>query len=251
MPAITQTNSFLQTIDIGLRGLLYTKFEDILSLPSVNKGVILYPKDIALRKMAEKKGNVELDFINVWRTEVGPDWSRMNTPAARRGASMNYLPDDETKSYIAMVKRVPVKLKYDVSLWTTGEEKAHQMIERYLWWQFALPALPLNYVVAFDDIDFEYPINLHLHFGPLKDEGTIREMYNKGRIFCMTAPVEIDGYIFAAEAVPVIHKIVLTTYDKDSLDSIDEMNAVVVEDSNQEVELESALRLFVREYTAN
>ena len=68
--------SFLNTIDLGLRALLFDKYDDILSLENVNRGVIIYPKEVAFRMISEKKGSMISEFINFWRIKTAPSWSR-------------------------------------------------------------------------------------------------------------------------------------------------------------------------------
>ena len=246
-PTITVKTSFLQTIDIGLRGLLFSKFGDILELDTVKQGVVLYPKEIALREMAERRDRTELEFINLWRSSVAPDWKRMVTPVAQRGMLMEYV-DSSTKTDIARVKAMPVHLEYDVWFWTKYIERLNLIAERYLFWQQNDPNLSLNFDVKYDLVDHSYPIDLDLHFGPLVDESTEAEKYDKGSIYILNTPIKIDGYVFIADSVKTIKRITLTWYDKDDLNTTAEINEVIVEDSNQDVELEVALRLTTLEH---
>lgn len=246
-PTITVKTSFLQTIDIGLRGLLFTKFRDILDLETVRKGVILFPKEIALREMAERRGRTELEFMNVWRTSTAPDWKRMVTPVAQRGLLMEYL-DESTKTDIARIKAMPVHLEYDVWFWTKYVDRLSEIAERYLFWQQDDPNLHLDFDVKYDLVEHSYPIGLDMHFGPLTDESTVAEKYDKGTMFILKTPVTIDGYIFVADSVKTVKRITLTMYDKDNLTTRANINEVIVEDSNQDVELEIALRLLTIEH---
>ena len=236
MASVSTTTSFLQTIDIGIRGLLYTKFHDILNLENINKGVILYPKEIALREMGEKRGQPEVEMINLWRIKVAPDWARMRTPAARRGIKVAHTND--TKVETITVKSIPVHLEYDVCFWTHYRERVNLVAERYLFWQQDNPNLSLN----FDDI---YPLDFDLHFGELVDESTVSEKYNKGQIFVLRVPIIIDGWSFISTDVKTIHKIKLVLYDKDSLTD-GQISDIIIEsdDSDFEEELERELKLY-------
>jgi hypothetical protein len=244
-PTVIRKSSFLQTIDIGLRGILFDKFGDILTLESINQGVLLYPKEIALREMSEKRDNVELEFINVWRTQLAPDWSRMRTAAARHGHLMDYI--DDTLTDIAVIKSIPVAMSYNVWFWTTDLEKLSLIAERYLFWQLSDPRLSLNFDIKYNLIEKTFPVRLHLHFGALSDESTIRQKYERGTIFTLMTPVTVDGLALIGTSVKTCKKIQLTFYDKDDLTE-EQYSEVVVEDSNQDTELEMTLRLFRRNY---
>jgi hypothetical protein len=226
-------------MDVGLRALLYTKYQDILCLENINKGVLYYPKGVALREMAEKRGEVELELINVWRITTAPDWKRMNTPAARRGASMEFTDGNQTD--IVQVKAIPVHLVYNVWFWTRDRDKLNHIAERYLFWQQDNPNLNLLY-------DESYPVELDLHFGELVDESTIEEKYAVGSMHVMRVPITVDGWAFVTDSVKTVHTIVLTVYDKDDLETEADYTEIIVEDSNQNVELEAVLRLFTRTY---
>ena len=247
-PTITVKTSFLNTIDIGLKGLLFTKFKDVLNLDTVKKGVVQYPKEIALRKVAGRRGNVELEFINVWRTSTAPDWKRMKTTAARRGVLMEYV-DEATKTDIAIIKNIPVTLEYEVYFWTKYVERLNLIAERYVFWQQQDPNLHLNFDVKYDLVDHSYPVGLDMHFGPLIDESTEREKYDKGSMFISKLPIKIDGLVCIADSVKTVKSITLTIYDNDNLSTDADYSEVIVEDSNQDVELEVALRLTTREIT--
>ncbi|MHA1692955.1 MAG: hypothetical protein ACTSU7_15125 [Candidatus Heimdallarchaeaceae archaeon] len=248
MSTVEASNSILQTIDIGLRSLLYTKFHDILVLESINKGVILYPKSIALREMAEKRGQVEVEMISLWRTMVAPDWKRMQTPAARRGINLEYVSSSQEAS--VNVKSIPVRLEYDVWFWTHYLERLNQIAERYLFWQQDNPNLSLNYTLIHNkgtenESSEDYPVEFDLHFGTLVDESTVEEKYDRGQIFILKTPIILDGWAFSSEAIGTIQKIVLVLYDKDNLTDAEIDNIVVEEDdSSFDSETEEALRLY-------
>lgn len=240
-------SSFIKLIDLSLQGALFTKFESILKLDTINNGIINFPSQIALREIAEKRGNVELEFINVWRTSTAPDWNRMRTPAARRGLTMDYT--DANKTAITWIKTVPAKLEYEVCFWTQYQERLNLITERYLFWQQETPNLDIDLTVSYDSVEFSYPTKLQLHFGPLVDESNIEEKFEKGQIFKLKVLVTVDGFVFVSDSVKTIKTIYFTVYDKDSLSTTADYSEVIVEDSNQDAELEIALKLFTRIYT--
>ena len=226
-------SSFLQTIDIGIRAALFTKFEDILDLASVNRGVVLYPKEVAFRMISEKKGKAISEFINVWRTRTAPSWERQRTPVARRGMRMAYADDEGTTSTV--VKAMPVDLEYNVWFWTKDIENLNLIAERYLFWQQDSPNLNLYY-------NTDYPAELDLHFDELTDESDVPSMLNKGNHFIMRVPIKIDGWIFASdETNKVIQKIEMVLYDETNLEDYKEC---IYEADEYDSDVESNLRLY-------
>lgn len=252
MPTIEASTSFLQTIDIGLRGLLFTKFSDILNLTDVNTGVVLYPKEVALREMAEKRGQPEVEMINIWRTRIGPDWSRMKTSVARRGMHMEYI-DSDTGEDMATIKAIPVMMEYSVWFWTHYQERINEIVERYLFWQQDDPNLKMNYGLTYDEgqsieSNGEFPVELDLHFGDMIDESTVGDKYDKGLIFILQAPIKLDGWAFVSSVTKAVKSIIFTAYDKDDLNSKAAYEEIIIEDSNQDTEKSLVLKLFTNTY---
>ena len=224
--------AFLQTIDLGLRALLYTKFYDILNLESINRGVLLYPKEVAFRMMSEKKGAMISEFVNVWRTRTTPSWERQRTPVARRGLRVAYTDGNQTDTIT--VKAMPVDLDYDVYFWTKDIENLNLIAERYLFWQQDSPNLNLFY-------NTDYPAELDLHFGELVDESNVPDMLNRGNHFVMKVPIKVDGWIFTSEEIGVIQKIELLLYDNTNLADYREC---IFETDQYDATTEAALRLY-------
>jgi len=227
-------SSFLKSIDLGLRGELFSKFGDILDLESVNKGVIYYPKEIALKKIFEKRDAAELEFINVWRTVTGPDWSRQRTPLTRRGIRVS----GSGSSTVTTVKSTPVRLEYDVWYWSRNLDRINQIAERYLFWQQTDPNLDLLY-------NNSYPMNLDLHFGDIIDESTVREMHDVGTYYVGKMPISVDGWIFTSpeSSGDVIESIRLQIFDKDDLTEAQYEEIVDEDSSSYDEELATSLKL--------
>ena len=59
-PAVTYPTSFLRAIDIGLQGLLFTKFQDILGLETINHGVLRRPKETAFDMWRKRRATLNL-----------------------------------------------------------------------------------------------------------------------------------------------------------------------------------------------
>jgi len=226
-------SSFLKVIDIGLRSALFDKFDDILNLVSINRGVINYPTDIAFRMMSEKKGAMVSEFINMWRVKTAPSWERQRTPVARRGIRVAYTAGSDEMTAIT-VKAMPVDLEYDVCFWTKNIDNLNLIAERYLFWQHSNPNLQLYY-------NDDYPIDLDFHFGELIDESNVSDMLDRGNHFRMRVPVRVDGWVFASSDIKVIQKIELVLYDSQNLDEYRECLAEATDYYDADTEI--ALRL--------
>ncbi len=235
MPQPTTT---LGLIDVGLRTLLFTKFSDILSLESVNKGVLFYSKETALRELAEKKNKTKLEFINIWRTDVALDWKRMSTPAARRGVDVNYT-DEGQRTVYTNIKAIPVALTFDVWFWTHDRDKLNSIIETYLFWQQDDPNLYMQYREI-------YPLSYDLHFNRIIDESTVDQQFEKGRMYIQKTSISLDGMVFTVPSEEgVITSIHISCYDKDDLETVNYEEIIVV-DSNTNIDLQASLHLFTR-----
>lgn len=227
-------SSFLQTIDIGLRASLFSKFEDLLDLVSINRGVVFYPKEVAFRMIAEKKGTAISEFINVWRVSIAPSMERQRTPVARRGMVMKYV-DDTDLVASTVVKAMPVDLEYNVWFWTKNIENINLIAERYLFWQQDNPNLSLYYNTI-------YPVEFDLHFGELVDESNVPSMLDKGNHFCMRVPIKMDGWVFVGDNdSKIIQKIELELYDSQNLTNYKEC---IFESDDYDGDVEAALRLY-------
>lgn len=234
-------SSFLHTMDIGLRTLLYTKFGDILGIntqssfdeTNINKGVILIPKETALREISEKRGENFLEFINVWRVGTDFSWKRNSTYISRNGIDLPVTVGDNS-SY-TKVKAVPMDLNYEVCFWSKSLDKINLCIERYMFWIHNTPKLSITY----SDL---YPLEFDIHFSPVNDDSTIYRKYTEGLIYLASVQIKIDGWAFNSETFNsgIISKIRITTYDKDDVEDFYE---VCVEDNDQDVELAAALKM--------
>lgn len=234
-------DTFLKSIDSTLKTLLYTKFGDILGIDTqssaeednINKGVVQIPGEIALKAVADKRGENFLEFINFWRTGLSFSWSRQRTVVSRRGL---WVGEADDRATTVNVKAVPVDLNYNAWFWSKDVDKVQQCIERYLFWQQNNPKITITY----NDL---YDVTPDLHFGEIVDESTVPEQYEKGIIFTYKMPIKIDGWIFESSSFGEIHKIVLKVYDGDE---VEDYSTIIVEDEDQNVELEAALRMFTR-----
>lgn len=234
-------SSYLKILDLGIRSLLYTKFADILNLESIAQGVLFYPKGVSQREISERRGNAELEFISAWRTEIGLNWERANTPLARRGVWMPY--DDSTVN----VKTIPIKTSYKIHFWSKDRDTLNEIAERYLFWIQDDPNLNLTYMDT-------YPLDFDLHFGEIFDESVIESKYETGMYHVYSADISLDGWVFTSSDPTnnLIYTIKIACYDRDDLsaDTSPTYEEVYVEDSNQDTELETTLKLFSRTITS-
>jgi len=232
--------SFTRSIDTALKVLLFDKFADILGIDksgttaqNINKGVVQIPVEIAMRELAEKRGETFLEFINFWRVGTSPSMSRQRTPAARRGLYVANTDDD--KSGTIHIKAMPIDLNYNIWFWSQSLDKVYECIEKYIFWQQDNPKLNISY-------DTDYPLEFDLHFGEIVDESPIDEKYSGGMLFTYRFPIKIDAWVFESNTESdTVKKIILTGYDKDAVSNYSE---IILEDSDQDTELADALKMF-------
>ena len=228
--------SFIRSYDDTMKTLLFAKFENLLdtnaavtNIEKINNSVVQAPKDIALRTIAEKRGYDKLEFINFYRLDPKPSWERQRTPLARKGL---VVPNADGKP--RRVRAQPIDIFYEAWYWTKDLDKAYQLQEDYIFWQHETPYLDVIY-------DALYRLQPWFHFGTIVDESTVPEEYQKGRYFVFKMPIQLDGWVLkSVDNIGEIHKIQMTIYDKDYVIDYD---SIVVENSNQDVEMEQVLRL--------
>lgn len=229
-------SSFLSTMDTSFKVAIYERFKDIFSFTSVNTGVLQFPRDVAYRKIAEKTGELALDFINVWKTNLKYSWDKQRTSLARRGIS---IPATSVSPTLTNIKAVPVDIEYEISFWSKNLDRINQAIESYFLWQHDNPTLSILY----NDL---FPIDPKLHFaGDVQDHSTVPIMFDKGTIFTYSCSARLDGWILQSdgdEDVSAIHKIQVTYRDNTNLTDA-EIDTIIVEDSSYDEDLDSLVKL--------
>ena len=195
--------SFIKTLDESMKSLVFAKFADFFELDDITKDIVFFPKDVQMRKIAEKRGSDSVEFIGLWRNGVEFDWTRNNSPVARRGLSLQYT--DAGKSEMITAKAVPVKISYDMWFWTRCLDTMMEATEAYLFWQFNNPNLLLNYMD-------QYPLELDLKFGPVIDESQYAQIYEIGTYYVSKMPIYLDGWIFTSFDSKTVLKIILDVY---------------------------------------
>lgn len=231
--------SFLYLIDVAMRSLMYLKFGSFLGIntqssiagDNINKGVLLYPKELALREVSEKRGEIFLNFINLWRTGEEFSWKRNNTFAARTG--LDVVGTDPTTT--TNIKASPVDLTYSMWFWTRDLDKLGECIQEYLFWPHSFPKLS----ILLDDL---YPLEFDLHFGASVDESPLAEKYKIGPYFIRHVTVNVDALMFSVSSqANLFRKILINCYDSQNL-----LNTAVVnvEDTNYDADVADAIRMF-------
>ncbi len=197
--------SFIETIDNGVRALVYTKFQTAMGFTNQLNETAIWPKKVAQREVAEKLGKAVLGFANVWCESAKFAWNRQRTGVAKQGLGVAYTAAD--KKTVITYKAVPVDLQYNFWLWSFQDwSKLRTAMDAYIFWQQKNPKLLLN-------IDSVYPMNMDLHFGEVVDESDVEGKFDKGDVFVYRFPVMVDGWCVEASSDKPIHSIHLAIYN--------------------------------------
>lgn len=202
--------SFIKVIDRGLQALVYAKFKSILGLTDVNNDSVIYPKDVAFRKISEKRGRAVVEFFNIWRESMEFDWARQRSAVARQDMYLKF--SSPSRTDLLAARSIPVTLTYNAWFWTKDYDKLQQLAEDYSWWQHTDPNLNINYNEV-------YPMEMDLHFGASVDESTTEEMFDKGLYFVLRVPIIVDGWIIKDFSDKTIKKIIISIYDDSAVPS--------------------------------
>jgi len=198
------STSFLHIMDATAKQMVFNRFKSYLNITDINNDCVFFPKSIAQRKIAEKRGAATVEFISLWRTGIQYDWARQNSAIARKGIMLQYN-DSSSRTAIITAKAVPAIIDYDIWFWSRDLDKIMQAIESYLLWQHDHPQLILNY-------NGIYPMEMYLKFGPVADETDFPGIYEKGLYFINRVPMRLDGWILTLFDAKTILKIILDVY---------------------------------------
>lgn len=233
-------SSYLYAYDKAVQSLVYNRYKTLLGLSDlastdaerINQGVIIMPKGIALREVSEKRGDdyLSIPFMNVYRTSTSFSWDRNRSVVSRRGINVAI-----ADNVVTNVKAVPMDLAYGVWFWSQDLDLIYQCIENYSFWQHDNPKIE----VVFDGT---YTLDPEFHFAEVLDESEIEQIFAQGKYFVYRMPIQVDSWVlkYDDDTDAIIEKIRLSFYDKDEVSDYDE---IIVEDSNQDVEMEAALRM--------
>jgi len=196
--------SFIKVITRGVQAVAFSKAKDILNLETIELDTVVFPKNVAQRVMAEKRGENVLEFVNVWLDSFKFAWDRQRTPVARRGLYGNYL--DETKLDITEFKSVPVDLNYNVWYWSKDYDKILRLVERIMLWQQQNPRLEIL-------INEIYPIEFYMSLADVVDESSVENMFEKGLYFVVKQSIKLEGWVFDQFSLKTIKRIIIRVWN--------------------------------------
>jgi len=199
-------DTFLKIIDLGLQATVYAKFQTTMGITSLTNDTALWPKALALRKIAEKRGAVTMEFISLWRTLTMPDPHRTRTAAAVDGIPLAYT--DNTKVTITNTQAVAVNLDYSLWFWSKDKDKLNAIAQECLFWKYNNPVVAINY-------NGKYPLEFFLHLGEIVDESPLEGAYDRGTYFVIRVPLTLEGWLLQDILIPTVKKIVISIYDEE------------------------------------
>jgi len=62
--------SFVTVLDLAVKELIWAKFQDLMVLDTKATDIVFYPKEVAMRQIAERRGETTVNYINFWRILV-------------------------------------------------------------------------------------------------------------------------------------------------------------------------------------
>ena len=195
---MADNSSFIHIIDDALKIAVFQRFDEYFGLTNIKNDIVFQPRSIQERKIAEKRGELSVEFIGLWRPHIAPDWSRQRTPLARDGIMLEYT--DSNKTSIVTVKAVPAVLDYELRFWSRDLNSLTLATESYIKWMQDFP----NLVVYYDD---SYEMDFYLRFGDILDE-TDFNIYEKGLYYVHMMPIKLEGWVLTS----IESKTILTIY---------------------------------------
>lgn len=199
------TTSWTQIVDNAVKLMVFNRFSPILKIYDSNKDLVLCPKTIAQRMIAEKRGAGTVEFISVWNDPPVFDWARQNSPMGRKGLQMVYTAGSGgSNSQIVTIKAVPVVLEYKFYIWSLDLDTIKLAVESYAKWLYDYPNLKLFYSGL-------YEMDMYLKFKQPNDV-TDYNIYEKGKYFIYEFPLTIEGWVLTSILTPTIFEIVLDVY---------------------------------------
>lgn len=192
-------SSFIKVMDQGVTAAIFAKFGPYLGLSDQNADCVFFPKSIAQRQIAEKRGVANVEFINVWRNRISFDWTKQQSVIGRNGIMMQF--NDGTKTEIVTVKANPLKMEYDFWIWSRDLDKLMEATEAYMNWIHSNPSIHFMY-------NDTYPMDMYIKTGDAVDEGTIDTMFDDGLYYVYHYTLTMEGWALVLSSV----KTILTIY---------------------------------------
>jgi hypothetical protein len=197
-------DSFVKVITRGVQALAFYKAREVLDLETIELDTVVFPKNIAQRVMAEKRGENVLEFVSVWLESYKFAWDRQRTPVARKGLYGNYL--DDTKLDITEFKSVPVDLEYSIWYWSKDYDKILKLVERIMFWQHQNPRLE----ILVNDL---YPVEFYMSVADVIDESPVENMFEKGLYFVAKQSLKLEGWIFDQFSLKSVKQIIIKVWN--------------------------------------
>jgi hypothetical protein len=227
--------------DVAMRLLAFTKFGSILGIDTldpvqeeaINKGVVICPKRIAQRMIAEKRGETFLEFINVYPVRFQFSWERNRSVVSRSG--LRFQKSDGT---LGTIRAHPIDIEYHMWFWSNSLDRVRLCMEQYIQWQHTAPKIDLIF-------DSEFSYNPDLIFSPVVDESEIEDLYNNGKVWVYRMSARLEGWLPEYNDLNTarIEKIRLTAYDT-TQGKTNYVEIAVETDANHDADLAAAIKMF-------
>jgi hypothetical protein len=199
---MSNTPSFIHIVDDAMKAAVFQRFSGFFGLTTQNRDLVFQPKAVTERKIAEKRGQLSMEFISLWRNRITPDWSRQRTSIARDGIYIKYT--DSNKSSIVTIKAVPVVMDYELRFWSRELDDITYAAESYMKWFQDFP----NLVVYYNGL---YEMDMYMKFGAWNDE-TDYNIYEKGLYYIAEMPISLEGWILTTISTPTVLEIIVDLY---------------------------------------
>lgn len=170
-----------------------------MDFTDIKKDSVICPKEVAQRRIAEKKGNAHVEFFNIWRANTEFDKARQRYIVGKTGIPMQNPDGGAIKFY----KFLPTVINYKFWVWSHSLNNLNKCAERYMFWLYNNPKLDLL-------IDDQYTISNNILFSDYSAEHTVGQQYDKGTIYVYSFELMLEAWIldFSSDAVPADSPIV-------------------------------------------
>ena len=204
-------SSFIKIIDEALKTTVFEKFKTDMGLTTQNTSLVFEPRDVVLRKIAEKRGQNSVEIISLWRERFDRALNRENVVLSKKGIPLAY--SDGTQSGIWTAKAAPIKIDYSLRFWSRSLEKVTQAAETFIFWKWNTPKLIFNY-------ETDYPLEMNINPElPILDESTIVRQYDIGLYYVSLMNFSVEGWLLTTpSSSKTILTIILKVYTREVVD---------------------------------
>lgn len=222
-------DSFLTTIDVALKARLFYKIKRHLDILSVNDDCVVWPKEYALRKVSEKRGNDLVEFFNLWRTSSRKAPERERTSVAIGGFNLARSNGTGCTNY----RLIPMDLSYSFWVWSEFKNKLNLLEEQFYFWSYKNPKL---------DMKLDGLYNLNMDIFPVSSSYETTDPFNKGLVHILQGNLVLEAWVidpdtYTQENVPQIERILLNLEESTNAPNYVEIfNGVVIEGKQKGLE---------------